>query len=68
MWIRYEGKTEKLKNRNNPATLKWASWIIARVGGWKGYASQRPPGPITFFKGLYNFNLLFEGWSIAKKI
>lgn len=65
---RYEGKTEKLKNRNNPSTLKWASWIIARVGGWKGYASQRPPGPITFFKGLYDFNLIYEGWSIAKKI
>ena len=65
---RYEGKTEKLKNRNNPSTLKWASWVIARVGGWKGYASQRPPGPITFFKGLYNFNLIYEGWSIAKKI
>lgn len=65
--IKYEGKTEKLKNRNNPKTLKWASWIIARIGGWKGYASQRPPGPITFYKGLYNFNLIYEGWSIAKK-
>lgn len=66
--IRYEGKTEKQKNRNKPDTLKWASWIIARIGGWKGYASQRPPGPITFYKGLYNFNLIYEGWSIAKKI
>ncbi|MCP4178368.1 MAG: IS4 family transposase [bacterium] len=66
--IRYEGKTEKLKNRNNSDTLKWASWVIARVGGWKGYASQRPPGPITFFKGLYKFNLIYEGWSMARKI
>jgi len=31
------------------------------------YASQRPPGPITFFKGLHNFNLIYEGWCIAKK-
>lgn len=66
--IRYEGKTEKLKNRNKHGTLKWASWVIARIGGWKGYASQRQPGPITFFKGLYNFNLLYEGWCVAKKI
>ncbi len=56
---KYEGKTEKLKNRYSPDTLKWASWVIARIGGWKGYASQRPPGPITFFKGLYNFNLIY---------
>ncbi len=63
----YEGKTEKSKNRNSPGTLKWASWAIARIGGWKGYASQRPPGPITFFKGLHNFNLIYEGWCIAKK-
>ncbi len=65
---RYEGKTEKQKNLNKPGTLKWASWIIARIGGWKGYVSQRPPGPITFYKGLNNFNLIYEGWSIAKKI
>ncbi len=64
---KYEGKTEKLKNRYSPDTLKWASWVIARIGGWKGYASQRPPGPITFFKGLYNFNLIYEGWCIAKR-
>jgi len=65
---KYEGKTEKLSNRNAPKTLKWASWVIARIGGWKGYASQRPPGPITFFKGLYNFNLIYQGWSLARKI
>lgn len=65
---KYEGKTEKLKNRNDPRTLKWASWVIARIGGWKGYASQRPPGPITFFKGLHKFHLMYEGWCMAKKI
>ncbi len=65
--IRYEGKTEKQKNRNNPRTLRWATWVIARIGGWKGYVSQRPPGPITFFRGLHNFNLIYEGWTMAKK-
>ena len=65
---KYEGKTEKLKNRNNPRTLKWASWVIARTGGWKGYTSQRAPGPSTFIRGLYDCNLLYEGWCLAKKI
>ena len=64
----HEGKTQKLKNLNKPSTLKWASWVIARTGGWKGYKSQRPPGPITFLKGLHNFNLIYQGWSMAKKI
>ncbi len=65
---KYEGKTAKLKNPYNPQTLRWGSWVIARAGDWKGYESQRPPGPITFFKGLHNFNLIYEGWRIANKI
>jgi hypothetical protein len=65
---KYEGKTKKLKNPYNPKSLCWGAWIIARVGNWKGYESQRPPGPITFFKGLHNFNLIYEGWGIARKI
>jgi len=63
----FEGKTEKQKNpfpRNN---LAWAAWIIARLGGWKGYASQRPPGVILFCQGWIRFNNIFEGWTIAKK-
>ena len=63
----YEGKTEKQKNKNKHRTIKWASWIIARIGGWKGYESQRAPGPITFFKGLHDFNIMFAGWLLAKK-
>jgi len=65
---KYEGKTMKLKNPYNPKSLRWGAWVIARVGNWKGYESQRPPGPITFLKGLQNFNLIYEGWSIARKI
>ncbi len=63
----YDGKTEKQKNKNKPRTLKWASWIIARIGGWKGYESQRPPGPITFFTGLHDFYLMYQGWMLAKR-
>ena len=57
-----EGETEKQKNSANVNTLKWATWVIARMGGWKGYASQRKPGPIVLQKGLAKFYNIYEGW------
>nr|MCS3812219.1 hypothetical protein [Mucilaginibacter sp. X4EP1] len=59
-----EGETDKLKNPSPANTLKWATWIIARMGGWKGYASQRKPGPIVLQKGLVKFYNVYEGWSL----
>ena len=59
-----EGATLKQKNTAKPTSLKWATWIIARLGGWKGYASQRKPGPIVLQKGLSKFYNMFEGWRI----
>lgn len=38
-----EGKTAKQKNPHPRQSLAWASWIIARMGGWSGYPSARPP-------------------------
>lgn len=46
-------------------SLSWASWIIARLGGWKNAPKERPPGPITFKNGLDRFNSIFEGWKLA---
>lgn len=63
-----EGKTEKQKNPHPPTTLAWAAWIIARLGGWKGYASERKPGPITMLHGLQSFSSIHEGWSIARRL
>lgn len=59
-----EGATGKSKNPSNSHTLKWATWIIARLGGWKGYVSQRKPGPIVLQKGLARFYHMYEGWSM----
>lgn len=59
-----EGNTQKLKNPHSKNSLAWAAWIIARLGGWKGYKSQRPPGIITMKRGLIKFMDLFMGWSI----
>ena len=49
---KFEGKTEKQKNSWPKKNLAWASWMIGRLGGWKGYASQRPPGVITHMRIL----------------
>jgi hypothetical protein len=52
----YSGKTQKQTNPHDAKSLAWAAWVIARMGGWKGYASQRPPGPITMKRGLEHFD------------
>ena len=62
-----EGETDKLKNPSKPNTLKWATRLIARLGGWKGYTSQRKPGPIVLQKGLAKFYHIYEGWLMYKK-
>jgi hypothetical protein len=63
---RYEGKTEKQRNPYDRENLAWATWYIARIGGWKGYASQRPPGVITLHDGWIRFQSIFLGSCAAK--
>jgi len=63
-----QGATELLSNPYPKDKLAWASWIIARIGGWKGYNSQRPPGTIIFKRGLDRFNQKLDGFLLAKKI
>jgi len=65
---KWEGKTDKQQNPYKKRSLAWASWIIARLGGWKGYQSQRPPGLITWLNGLKKFYSLFEGWTLPKDV
>lgn len=59
------GRTAKQQNPYPPPTLAWATWLIARLGGWSGLQSQRPPGIGTLFKGLRHFDALCRGWSLA---
>jgi hypothetical protein len=59
-----EGKTEKQKNPYPPGMLSWAAWIIARLGGWKGYQSESPPGPITMYDGWKRYQSIYEGWAL----
>jgi hypothetical protein len=59
-----EARTKRLKNPHSSDTLTWAAWIIGRLGGWDGYPSSKPPGPITFKNGLEYFNAVAAGWSL----
>lgn len=61
---RLQGSTEKQKNPFPRERLSWAAWIIARLGGWKGYQSQKPPGPITMKTGLEKFAIYMEAFRL----
>jgi hypothetical protein len=63
-----EGKLEKRKNPYQQGELRWATWIIARLGSWSGYKSQRPPGVITLQKGMVKFYQMHQGWMFSQEI
>ena len=59
-----EGKTQAQKNPHPKPSLARAAWVIAKLGGWDGYASSKPPGPITFRNGLQDFRSIAYGHSL----
>jgi hypothetical protein len=59
-----EAQSKRLKNPHPPDNLAWAAWIIGRLGGWDGYPSSKPPGPITMKHGLEYFYAVAAGWSL----
>lgn len=61
------GETSLQQDRHPENSLAWAAWAIGRLGGWKGYSSESPPGPITMLRGLTKFHQLFEGWKLAQQ-
>jgi hypothetical protein len=61
---RLEGGTAARRNPHPSRSLAWAAWLVARLGGWDGYASSRPPGPITFKRGLDRFRAIAAGWRL----
>jgi hypothetical protein len=64
-----EGKTTKQKNPHLKKNLAWATWIIARLGGWQGYrSSEGPPGPITLGRGLAQFQGICYGVKLSKDL
>jgi hypothetical protein len=57
-----QGRTRKQQNPYPLASLTWAAWFVARLGGWSAYRSQRPPGMPTLIQGLKRFDAIFLGW------
>lgn len=60
-----DGRTKRLSNPHPPHSLAWAAWVIARLGGWTGASTDRPPGPITMHRGLQRFDAIAHGFSLA---
>jgi Transposase DDE domain len=60
----YAGRTPRQQNPHPRRSLAWAAWLIARLGGWDGYPSSRPPGPITLKIGIDKLRLLAQGWRL----
>lgn len=59
-----EAQSKRLRNPHPPDGLAWAAWIIGRLGGWDGYPSSKPPGPITMKHGLEYFYAVAVGRSL----
>jgi len=56
---RLEGKTERQRNPHPKASLAFAAWVIARLGGWTGYYGK--PGPKIMRIGLAEFRAIKLG-------
>jgi hypothetical protein len=57
--LRLEGATERQKNPHSKGSLSFASWVIARLGGWTGYYGKA--GPKVISRGLYDFQRIKYG-------
>lgn len=57
-----EGKTARQKNPHPKGSLAFASWVLARLGGWTGYYGK--PGPVVMLRGLVQFHAIKHGWDL----
>jgi hypothetical protein len=58
-----EGKTDRQRNPHPKASLAFAAWVIARLGGWTGYYGK--PGPKVMRIGLAEFRAIKYGTSLV---
>jgi hypothetical protein len=54
-----EGKTARQKNPHRRGSLAYATWVIARLGGWTGYYGKQ--GPQVLRRGLDSFRAIKLG-------
>lgn len=58
----YQGTTPAAQNPYPPDQTSYATWIIARLAGWKGNRTQHPPGPTTLCRGLEKFYVFVKAF------
>jgi hypothetical protein len=58
-----DGKTERQRNPHAKASLAFAAWVIARLGGWTGYYGK--PGPKVMRIGLAEFQAIKYGTTLS---
>ena len=58
-----EGKTARQRNPHPTASLAFAAWVIARLGGWTGYYGK--PGPKVMRIGLAKFKDIKYGTTLG---
>ena len=63
-----QGRTQKQQNPYPINSLAWATWTIARLGGWTGYHSDKSTGPITMRDELQRFNAIVDGYRLAQDV
>ena len=68
MNTKLQGKSIKLQNHHNPQRTKWAAWVVGRIGDWKGYDSQVPPGVVILKLGLDRLSYIIEGTKLIKDV
>lgn len=61
-----QGKTPAQKNPHPPDSLAQLAWVVARLGGWNGYANAAKPGPKTMSRGWRIFGDRWQGWLLAR--
>ncbi|MEP0792690.1 hypothetical protein NDI42_27075 [Funiculus sociatus GB2-C1] len=59
-------RIQKQQNPYLPNSLAWATWLIARRGGWSGYRSQRPLECPLWFMVCGSWMSFFRGWKLAQ--
>jgi len=57
-----EGKTARQQNPHPKGSMAFASWVIARLGGWTGYYGK--PGPKVMRRGLDDFRRIKFGTTL----
>jgi len=58
-----EGNTQRQKNPHPKASLAYAAWVCARLGGWTGYYGK--PGPMVMLEGWLYFHAAKHGAALT---